>query len=197
VPTVTVDVSSDFAPLAPRFSPANPSVSFFFFSLHRSSPPRLRTAAAHISSSSPLDYSTPAGRSVVKTHLQERIDNPDFTSYYRHSEFHPTTRPCILPPLLQHQFLTPAFPTPPTQNEQTFNDIYAKDFDPATAKVSLGKRPSTNIDFTCCNLDFGVPHKISVPRFASPTKCNKLSRANSFQAVECPRSERCRHKGRD
>jgi hypothetical protein len=66
------------------------------------------------------------------------------------------------------------------QNEQTFNDIYAKDFDPATAKVSLGKRPSANIDFTCCNFDFGVPHKISVPCFASSTKCDKLSRANSF-----------------
>ena len=57
--------------------PCQPALRLFFF------PPsipshRLQTAAAHIFSSSPLDYSTPAGRSVVKTHLQERIDNPDF-----------------------------------------------------------------------------------------------------------------------
>ena len=58
-----------------------------------------------------------------------------------------------------------------SQNEYTFKDIYAEDFDPIPAKVRLGKRPSAAIDLAYRNFNLGVPHKISVAWVAS-TECN-------------------------
>ena len=71
----------------PAVVPVFPLPSLCLLSLLRSS--LSANGCGPISSLSPPDYSAPASRSVVKTHLQERMDNPDFRSHCRPEEVHP------------------------------------------------------------------------------------------------------------